>query len=69
MFQYKAILRSNKQIVSEGHNIEEVIHGVRSFRRGEKNGDHTSSNVPVDIYHVKREKNSGNHQDILLKTI
>jgi hypothetical protein len=70
MFQYKAILRSDKRVISEGHDLEDVINGVKSFRRGEKHGEHTSSNVPVDVYHVKRkDKVSGDHQDVFLKTI
>ena len=69
MFQYKAVLRSNKNVISEGHDVVDVIHGAKSYRRGEKKGEHTNSNVPIDIYHVKRDKVSGLHQDVLIKTI
>ena len=69
MFQYKAVLRSSKKVISEGHDVEDVLHGVKNFRRGQKYGIHTDSNVPVDIFHVKRDKVSGKHADILLKTI
>lgn len=69
MFQYKAILRTNKETISEGHDLEDVLNGIKSFRRGQKHGEHTLSNVPIDVYHVKREKVSGRHTDILIKTV
>ena len=69
MYQYKAILRSTREVVTEGHDLEDVLSGVKTFRRGEKNGEHTNSNIPIDIYHVKRDKVSGHHNDVLLKTI
>jgi len=69
MFQYKAILRTSKETVSEGHDLEDVLHGVITFRRGQKHGEHTLGNVPVDVYHVKRDKVSGRHTDVLIKTV
>lgn len=71
MFQYKAILRSNGALVAEGHTITDVSHQVKAFRRMQRKGEHTSSNVPIDIFHVKRNKlfGRGKCKEELIKVI
>lgn len=60
MFQYKAILKSSKEIVAQGHSVEEVEHQIVSYRRGQKRGEHTRANENIEIYHIQRNQKEGN---------
>ena len=55
MYQYKAILRSDSKVIVEGHTIEEIEHGIKSFQRKHKTGEHTRSNEIIDIFHMYRD--------------
>ncbi len=55
MYQYKAILKSNRQIIAQDHSVEGVENKILNFRRKAKKGLHTRENEPVEIYHVFRD--------------
>ncbi|CAC13348.1 unknown; predicted coding region [Mycoplasmopsis pulmonis] len=59
MYQYKAILKSTREVVAEGHTIEDVEKSVKTYRRGQKRNQHTSAHVGVEIIHVLRDKKEG----------
>ncbi|NQZ66061.1 MAG: hypothetical protein HRT99_02450 [Mycoplasmatales bacterium] len=69
MHQYKGILRSTKEVIAEGHSISEIEKAVIHFRREQKREIHTNGNVPIEIYHVKRDQVSGRHKDELIKVV
>ena len=69
MYQYKAVLKSTKEIISKGHTIEDVEKEIIGFRRGHKYGLHTDSNVQVEIYHVLRDQKEGHGKDKLIKVV
>ncbi|TCG11096.1 MAG6790 family protein [Mycoplasma todarodis] len=69
MYQYKAVLKSTKEIISQGHTLEDVEKDIKGFRRGHKHGLHTDSNVQVEIYHVLRDQKEGHGKDKLLKVV
>lgn len=71
MYQYRAILKSNQEIIAEGHTIEEVEHQVCAFRRQAKKGIHTRDNENVEIYKVLRNQKEGEHhsKEELIKII
>lgn len=54
MYQYKAILKSNKKIVAQDHTIEGIENKILHYRRKAKKGFHTRENEPVEIFHVFR---------------
>ena len=55
MYQYKAILKSNRQIIAQDHSVEGVENKILNFRRKAKKGLHTRENEPIEIYHVFRD--------------
>lgn len=59
MFQYKAILKSTKEVIAEGHSVDDVEKQVITYRRGQKRGEHTRSNENIEIIHVHRNKKEG----------
>lgn len=59
MYQYKAILKSTKQKIAEGHSIEDIEKQVVHFRREQKYGIHTRKNEPIEIIHLHRNKTIG----------
>lgn len=59
MFQYKAILISTKEVVAEGHTLQDVENEIVSFRRGQKKGLHTKGNEKIQIFHVQRNQKEG----------
>lgn len=56
MYQYRAILRKNGDVIAEGHTIEAIDHAIKHFRREQKHGIHTHGNDRIEIYHTKRNK-------------
>ena len=54
MYQYKAILKSTKETVAEGHTVQDVENQIVHFKRQQKRGEHTDMNVPVEIFHIYR---------------
>ncbi|VEU59316.1 MAG6790 family protein [Mesomycoplasma neurolyticum] len=69
MYQYKAILKSSKKVIAEGHTLEDVEKEIIRFIREQKKGLHTEGNIPIEIYHIERDKKKGNHfsKDKLIK--
>ncbi|WGI36279.1 MAG6790 family protein [Mesomycoplasma lagogenitalium] len=59
MYQYKAVLKSNKKVIAQGHSLEDIEKDIKHFIRQQKKGIHTESNVPIEIYHIYRDKTSG----------
>ncbi len=54
MYQYKAILKSNREVIAEDHTVDGIENKVLNFRRKAKKGLHTRENEPVEIIHVYR---------------
>ena len=55
MYQYKGLLKSSREIVAEGHTVEDIEHEVLHFRREQKKAIHTKGNEPVEVVHVFRD--------------
>lgn len=55
MYQYKAILKSNRKIIAQDHSVEGFENKILNFRRKAKKGFHTRENEPVEIFHVFRD--------------
>ncbi|CAM9096784.1 MAG6790 family protein [Mycoplasma marinum] len=69
MYQYKAVLKSTKEIIAQGHTLEDIEKEVVGFRRGHKHGIHTDSNVQIEIFHILRDQKEGNGKDRLIKVV
>ncbi len=69
MYQYKGVLKSTREIVAEGHTIEDIEKDVIKFRRGQKREEHTEGNVGIEIIHVKRDQKTGHGKEVLIKII
>ena len=65
MYQYKAILKSTKEVVAEGHTVQDVENQIVHFKRGQKRDEHTDMNVPIEIFHVFRH----GEKDELIKVV
>ncbi|UVD81431.1 hypothetical protein NV226_01705 [Mycoplasma iguanae] len=62
MYQYKAMLKSTKEVIAEGHSVEEIEKKIVRFKRGRKYQEHTRDNEQIEIIHFKRNKTDGIHQ-------
>ena len=69
MYQYKAMLKSNRTIIAEGHSVEDIEHAVLHFRRQQKKNAHTKMNEPVEVIHVKHNVEKNQHKEELIKII
>lgn len=69
MYQYIAKLKSSLEIIAEGHNVEDIENQIKRFRRGQKKGEHTKMNEPVEIFHVFSDTKHGRGKEVLLKII
>ncbi|OYD26550.1 hypothetical protein EI74_0755 [Mycoplasma testudineum] len=71
MYQYKAILKTTGEKIAEGHSVQEVEQEVKSYRRGQKHGEHTRGDDLVEIIHVERSKKEGTlaSKEKLVKTV
>ncbi|MCK5867131.1 MAG: hypothetical protein KAG14_01905 [Mycoplasmataceae bacterium] len=69
MYQYKAVLKSSKKVIAEGHSVEDVEHKVKHFKREQKKGLHTKGNDVIEIIHNKINHISGNKKEELIKVI
>ena len=69
MYQYKAILKSNKEVIAEGHNVEDIEHKVKHFKREQKKGLHTKGNDVIEIIHNKIDHISGKKKEQLIKVL
>lgn len=71
MFQYKALLKGSKELIAEGHTVENVENQVLHYRRQQKKGEHTNMNNPVEIIHVQRTHLNDHRQEkeVLIKII
>lgn len=56
MYQYKAVLVSSKEVITEGHTLEEIEHALIAYRRQAKKGVHPHTNDQIKIVHVRRNK-------------
>ena len=65
MFQYRAILKSNKEVICEGHTLQDLEKKITHWKRLAKKGVHTRSNEAIEIMHVRRDED----KEILLKVI
>ena len=41
MYQYKAILKSTREVVAEGHSLEDLEKQIKHFKREQKRNIHT----------------------------
>ena len=69
MYQYIARLESTKEVIYEGHTIQEVENHCLTYRRQQKKGSHTNMNIPIEIIHVKRDQLTGLKKEEVLKKI
>lgn len=69
MYQYKGKLKSTKEVIAEGHSIEEIEKLILHFKRGQKKKKHTDGNVPIEIYHVQINHVTGKYKDKLIKVV
>ncbi len=69
MYQYKATLKSNKEVIAQGHSIEDIEKQILHFKREQKHGLHTNMNNQIEIFHVKRDQLHGDGKDVLIKTV
>ena len=59
MYQYKAKLKKNQQIIAEGHTLEDIEKQIVHFKREQKRGLHTNMNNQIEIIHVQRDQMHG----------
>ncbi|MCK5806870.1 MAG: hypothetical protein KAG91_00570 [Mycoplasmataceae bacterium] len=69
MYQYKAILKSSREVIAEGHNIEEIENKVKHFKREQKKGLHTKANDVIEVIHNKINHVSGKKKEELIKVL
>ena len=69
MYQYKAVLKSTKEVIAEGHSVDEIEKSVLHFRRQQKRNEHTEMNVPVEVIHVKKNVEKNSYKEELVKII
>lgn len=71
MYQYKAKLVSSQEIIAEANNLEDLNAQIISFRRGQKRGEHTSGNEPIQIIHIERNSLKGKNlsKEEIIKTV
>ncbi|WKX02369.1 MAG6790 family protein [Candidatus Mycoplasma mahonii] len=69
MYQYKAMLRRNKEVIAEGHTVEGIEKQVLHYKRGQKKGEHTNMNNEIEIIHIKRDQLHGNPKETLIKVV
>ncbi|MCP4337233.1 MAG: hypothetical protein GY679_05305 [Mycoplasma sp.] len=69
MYQYKAVLKSSKEVVAEGHTLNDIEKEIVRFKRGQKRSEHTNANVGIEIFHVKRDQKTGIGKEDLIKVI
>ncbi|WP_027334210.1 MAG6790 family protein [Mycoplasma elephantis] len=63
MYQYKAVLNSNQEIIAEAHSIEDIEKQIKRFKREQKQNLHTRGNDTISIYHVNRKTAEGNNNE------
>lgn len=59
MYKYKAILVSSREKVAEANTLMELEGQIKSFRRGQKRGEHTRANEKIEIIHNERNNLEG----------
>ena len=69
MYQYKAILKSSREVIAEGHNVEDIEHKVKRFKREQKKGLHTKGNDVIEVIHNKIDHVSGNTKEEIIKIL
>ncbi|MGL5521760.1 MAG: MAG6790 family protein [Metamycoplasmataceae bacterium] len=71
MYQYKAILVSSREVIAEGHSVQDVENAIKTFRRGQKRGEHTSENEKIEILHIFRNQKEGktNIKEEIIKVV
>ena len=69
MYQYKAVLKRSKEIIAEGHSIEDIEKQIVHFKREQKHGFHTNMNNEIEIFHVRRDQLHGDKKNDLIKVV
>lgn len=69
MYQYKARLQSNHEVIAEGHTVEEIEAAIVSYRRAQKHGEHTRGNEPIEVIDVRRKQLTGERDEKVLKIL
>ena len=69
MYQYIARLKASKELIAEGHTVEDIEHQIVRFKRGIKRGEHTRDNEQIEIVHVHRDQVGGNPTEKLVKVV
>lgn len=62
MYQYKAVLKSTKEVIAQGHNLDDIEKSIKHFIREQKKGIHTHGNDPIEIFHIERNKTDGSRK-------
>lgn len=62
MYQYKAVLKSTKEVIAENHTIEKIEADIKHFQRETKHGIHTKGGDTIQIFHVFRD---GSKEELL----
>ena len=65
MYQYKAILKSTKEVIAENHSKEQIMHDIKHFKREQAKNIHTHGNDQIEIYHTFRDGS----KDKLIKVV
>ena len=69
MYQYKAILKQSKEMVAEGHTLDDIEKQIVSFKRKQKKGIHTNMNNQIEIIHVQRDQVHGKGKEKIIKVV
>ncbi|WP_406613966.1 MAG6790 family protein [Mycoplasma corogypsi] len=59
MYKYYAKLLSSGEVVAQAHTLEDLEGKIKSFRRGQKHGEHTQGNEKIEIIHVEQNHLEG----------
>ena len=71
MYKYKAKLVSSQEIIAEANSLEDLEAAILSFRRKQKQEEHTRGNESIQILHVERDnlKGTNKSKEELIKTV
>ena len=69
MYQYKAVLLKKKEVIAQGHTVEDVEKQIIHFKREQKYGLHTDMNNQIQIIHVKRDQVHGTGKEEVIKIV
>ena len=69
MYQYKAQLKRNKEVIAQGHSVEDIEKQIVHYKREQKKGIHTNMNNEIEIIHVLRDQVHGDKKEKIIKVI